>query len=115
MHGPVHGSLRQAGRVVERHAVQVADAHDDLERVAKGVPREDAEDDRPAQGTPDELITKKTVRIYGYVPEQQDTTRYDTYDGDGLDAEHEGVRREVSGVGQSVLLPCLAEDRLEAG
>lgn len=38
-----------------------------------------------------------------------------THHGDGLDAEHKGVRRKVPRVGQGVLLPQLGEEILRAG
>lgn len=37
-----------------------------------------------------------------------------TYDGDGLDTEHEGIRRQVSRVRQGILLPQLREEILGA-
>lgn len=37
-----------------------------------------------------------------------------THNGDGLDTEHEGVRRQVAGVRQGILLPQLGEEVLRA-
>jgi hypothetical protein len=39
----------------------------------------------------------------------------EAYDGQGLDAEHEGVRGQVARVGEGVFLPELGEEGLGGG
>lgn len=62
MHRSYHGPLRQARGIIQRHAVEVADAHDDLERVAQSALRRGSYHDGPAQRAPDHLYMVSDAR-----------------------------------------------------
>jgi hypothetical protein len=111
MHRSCHGPLRQARGIIQRHAVEVADAHDDLERVAQSAARCDGYRDGPAQRAPDRLHVVSDAtrgRTNG------DVWVLGAHHCDGLDAEHEDVGRQIARVGEGIFLPRLCKNRLEA-
>lgn len=86
----VHEHGEGAGGVVQDVAIDLADADDELERVAQGVAGHDGVGDEEGDGAPEE-------------------------GGDGLHGDEERVLGEVAGVGEGVLLPELAEEVELAG
>lgn len=114
--------LALARGVVQRHAVEVRDAGDDAQRVARGTVPRRGERVGEAEGPPDELgvhvcqlgVVEAAIRD-GKEERRKERGRGRREEGGGgreithyryaLHAQHEEVRGEVARVGERIFLP----------
>lgn len=98
--------VEQASRIVQRIAVKVAHAHDDLDRVAHGMSGRDHVCDHEAERSPQELSLHAISCQLAVVEQLQ------AYHCHGLQAEHYRVGSHVPRVRQCILFPQLPEQIL---
>ena len=104
-----HVMVKHARGIVEHVAVELAQRHNDLQRMAQGVLGRNHVCHDKRQGAPADLSQRLAIQYKPY-----SWNRQDSYRSDGLHTEHKWVLGQVARVGERVFLPELAEDGLQA-